>query len=61
MRSISFIVAAIVLASPSVAGSSPSSSQGNLPGIGTFSYSGSPVEAPAPVLLIAGLTKADRS
>jgi hypothetical protein len=40
MRTISFILAfAFVLAGPSLAGSS----DGNLPGIGTFAYNGSPV------------------
>lgn len=44
MRTISFILAfAFILAGPSIAGSSD---QG-LPGIGTFSYSGSPVATPA--------------
>jgi hypothetical protein len=39
MRTISFIMAfAFILAGPSMAGSS----DGSLPGIGTFSYSGSP-------------------
>jgi hypothetical protein len=42
MRTISFILAfAFILAGPSIAGSS----DGNLPGIGTFSYSGSPAIA----------------
>jgi hypothetical protein len=45
MRTISFILAfAFILAGPSIAGSSD---QG-LPGIGTFSYNGSPVAIPAP-------------
>ena len=49
MRTISFILAfAFILAGPSMAGSSD---QG-LPGIGTFSYSGSPV-APAPTMIAA--------
>ena len=39
MRTISFILAfAFILAGPSIAGSY----DGSLPGIGTFSYSGSP-------------------
>ena len=45
MRTISFILAfAFILAGPSMAGSSDNS----LPGIGTFSYNGSPVAVPAP-------------
>jgi hypothetical protein len=49
MRTISFILAfAFILAGPSMAGSSD---QG-LPGIGTFSYNGSPV-APAPLMIAA--------
>ncbi|MGY3614892.1 hypothetical protein [Bradyrhizobium sp. USDA 10063] len=44
MRTISFILAfAFVLAGPSMAGSSNS----DLPGIGTFSYTGSPVAGAA--------------
>jgi hypothetical protein len=40
MRTISFILAfAFILAGPSMAGSS----ENGLPGIGTFSYNGSPV------------------
>jgi hypothetical protein len=52
MRTISFILAfAFILAGPSVAGSSSS----DLPGIGTFSYIGSPVAVPAhqPVVIAA--------
>lgn len=51
MRSLSFILAcAFVLAGPSIAGSS----DGGLPGIGTFSYNGSPVVTDtAPVLIVA--------
>ena len=45
MRTISFILAfAFILAGPSMAGSSD---QG-IPGIGTFSYNGSPVTVPVP-------------
>lgn len=45
MRTLSFILAfAFVLAGSSFAGTP----DGNLPGIGTFQYSGSPVTAPAP-------------
>jgi hypothetical protein len=44
MRTISFILAfAFVLAGPSMAGSSSS----DLPGIGTFSYTGSPIAGDA--------------
>jgi hypothetical protein len=44
MRTISFILAlGFVLAGPSIAGTSDNS----LPGIGTFSYNGSPVTVPA--------------
>jgi hypothetical protein len=50
MRTISFILAlAFVLAGPSMAGSSDN----GLPGIGTFSYNGSPVVTSAPMLLAA--------
>ena len=50
MRTVSFILAfAFVLAGPSMAGSVD---QG-LPGIGAFSYSGSPVASPAPALVVA--------
>jgi hypothetical protein len=50
MRTISFILAfAFVLAGPSMAGSSDQ----NLPGVGTFAYNGSPVEAPQPMVLAA--------
>jgi hypothetical protein len=45
MRTISFILAfAFILAGPSMAGSS----ENGLPGIGTFSYSGSPVTVSTP-------------
>jgi hypothetical protein len=58
MRTISFILAfAFVLAGPSLAGSS----EGTLPGVGTFSYNGSPVVSPAPATVVAGLTLARRS
>ncbi|MDB5521033.1 MAG: hypothetical protein JWQ51_1707 [Tardiphaga sp.] len=58
MRHISFIAAfAVLLAAPSVAGSTRTS----LAGVGTFSYSGSPIAAPASVLVVAGLSRADRS
>ena len=45
MRTISFILAfAFILAGPSMAGSA---SDQDLPGVGTFSYNGSPVANPA--------------
>ena len=52
MRTFSFILAfAFVLAGPSIAGSSDTM---NLPGIGTFAYSGSPVVTSAPdIVLVA--------
>jgi hypothetical protein len=46
MRALIFAVV-MILAGPSLAGST----DGNLPGIGTFSYSGSPI--PAPQMLAA--------
>src|ERR1700733_8325846 len=50
MRTLSFIFAfAFVLVGPSVAGLQDSS----LPGIGTFSYNGSPIAPPAPSLVVA--------
>lgn len=58
MRTFSFILAfAFVLAGPSLAGTF----DGNLPGIGTFSYNGSPVATPAPLPMVASLTLAKRS
>jgi hypothetical protein len=41
MRALIFAVV-MILAGPSLAGSA----EGDLPGIGTFSYSGSPISAP---------------
>jgi hypothetical protein len=51
MRTISFILAfAFILAGPSMAGSSDNS----LPGIGTFSYNGSPLTTQAaPSIVVA--------
>jgi hypothetical protein len=52
MRTTSFILAfALILAGPSMAGSSDQA----LPGVGTFAYSGSPVATPAsqPMVLAA--------
>lgn len=58
MRNISLLIAfAFTVAAPSVAGSTPT----RLPGVGTFSYAGSAVDAPAPAIVLAGLTRADRS
>ena len=49
MRTLSFILAfAFVLAGPSMAGSRDS----NLPGIGTFAYSGSPIVASSPLAIM---------
>ena len=49
MRTFSFILAfAFILAGPSLAGSSDD----GLPGIGTFSYNGSPVTTSAPQMLL---------
>jgi hypothetical protein len=49
MRTLSFMLAvALVLAGPSMAGSSDSS----LPGIGTFSYTGSPIVTSTPQALM---------
>ncbi len=50
MRPFSFVIAlAFLLSGPSLAGSADH----DLPGIGTFSYNGSPVAAPAPPLMVA--------
>ena len=50
MRTLSFILAfAFILAGPSMAGSSDN----GLPGIGTFSYNGSPVATPASPMVVA--------
>jgi hypothetical protein len=49
MRTVSIILAfAFVLAGPSVVGSSG----GNLPGIGTFAYNGSPISISAPQAIV---------
>jgi hypothetical protein len=48
MRALSYIIAvAFVLAGPSLAGSSDP----DLPGVGTFSYCGSPIVTPMPRLM----------
>ncbi len=50
MRTLSFILAfAFILAGPSMAGSS----DGSLPGVGTFSYNGSPVATDAAQVVAA--------
>jgi hypothetical protein len=50
MRTTSFILAlAFVLAGPSMAGSV----QSGLPGVGTFSYNGSPVVTASPIVIAA--------
>lgn len=50
MRTLSFILAfAFVLAGPSLAGSSDTS----LPGVGTFTYIGSPIATSAPSVVVA--------
>jgi len=49
MRTLSFLLAfALVLAGPTIAGSSES----NLPGIGTFAYNGSPIATSAPPAVV---------
>jgi hypothetical protein len=50
MRTLSFILAfGFVLAGPSMAGLS----DGGLPGVGSFAYSGSPIAASAPIVVAA--------
>ena len=50
MRAISYMIAAIlVLTGPSLAGSA----DGDLPGVGTFSYSGTSIRAPASEIVAA--------
>ena len=50
MRTVSFILTfAFVLVGPSMAGSV----QNGLPGVGTFSYTGSPVVTPASIVIAA--------
>jgi hypothetical protein len=49
MRTLSCILAfAFILAGPSMAGSA----DGNLPGIGTFAYNGSPIATSAPQAIV---------
>jgi hypothetical protein len=50
MRPFSYVIAlALLLSGPSLAGSADH----DLPGIGTFSYNGSPAVAPAPRVMAA--------
>lgn len=50
MRAVSYIIALVfVLTGPSLAGSSDR----DMPGVGTFTYCGSPVVAPAPEMMAA--------
>ena len=50
MRPASYVIALVLLLiGPSLAGSSDR----DLPGIGTFAYSGSPVITPAPAVMVA--------
>jgi hypothetical protein len=50
MKTLSFVLAfAFLLAGPSLAGSSETS----LPGVGTFSYNGTPITTSAPMLVAA--------
>ena len=50
MRAISYMIALIlVLTGPSLA----DTADGDLPGVGTFSYSGSPILPPAPEVVAA--------
>ena len=50
MRVLSYIIATVLLLTgPLMAGSADN----DLPGIGTFSYNGSPITAPAPPVMVA--------
>jgi hypothetical protein len=50
MRTISFVIALVsALAGPSMAGSADR----DMPGIGTFTYCGSPIVTPAPAVMAA--------
>ncbi len=50
MRPLSYVIAVVLLlGGPSLAGSADR----DLPGIGTFSYNGSPIAAPAPPVMVA--------
>lgn len=50
MRPFSYVIALVLLlGEPSLAGSADH----DLPGIGTFSYNGSPIATPAPPVMVA--------
>jgi hypothetical protein len=50
MRAVSHMIAAVlVLTGPSLAGSADR----DLPGVGTFTYCGTPIATPAPELVVA--------
>jgi len=50
MRALSYIIALVfVLTGPSLAGSA----DGDLPGVGTFAYCGSPIVMPVPEMVAA--------
>jgi hypothetical protein len=50
MRAVSYMIALIlILTSPSLAGSA----DGGLPGVGTFSYCGTPLHAPTAEVVVA--------
>jgi hypothetical protein len=50
MRAVSYMIAAVlVLTGPSLAGSADR----DLPGVGTFTYCGTPIVIPAPELVVA--------
>ena len=50
MRALSYVIALVfLLTGPSLAGSA----DGDLPGVGTFAYCGSPIATPAPGMVAA--------
>ena len=50
MRALSYVIALVfLLTGPSLAGSA----DGDLPGVGTFAYGGSPIVVPAPEMVAA--------
>jgi hypothetical protein len=58
MRPFSYVIALVLLlAGPSLAGSADH----DLPGIGTFTYNGSPIAPPAPAVMVASTSATDRS